>query len=131
MKLLFTLDMPNNNAWNGRWSGEGQFYGRIRSCGTAKKTRKRLQPILEKGYFYYNFGDGWGASVTVTEATAQDVQKVKKSSRGFCGYDWMIDSILTWGEILTYQQERDRYKALREKEEMERESRERKLEVGA
>lgn len=101
MKLLFTLNMPNVNSWNGRWSGEGNVYARIRNFGTAKKTAERLRPILDSGYFYYNFGDGWGASVTVKEATAEDVKRVKKQSRGFCGYDWMIDSILEHGDIRT------------------------------
>ena len=108
MKLLFVLDMPNNNAWNGRWSGEGNFYGRIRSFRKTKAMEEKLAALVGKGYFYYNFGDGWGASVTLSWATAADVRRVHKESRGFCGYDWMIDSILEWGEILSTTQERER-----------------------
>ena|ERR1039458_4710340 len=106
MKLIFKLSMPNNNSWNGKWSGEGNLYAVIRSFGTSKKTAERLRPIIEKGYFYYNFGDGWGAGVDVYECvSAAEARSIRKRSRGFCGYDWMVNSILEHGEILNSIQE--------------------------
>lgn len=99
MKLMFVLSMPSNNAWNGRWSGEENLYARIVSLGTSKKSAEKGQSIIDAERFYHSFGDGWLACVMAKEATAKDVQRVKKLSRGFCGYDWMIDSIVAHGDI--------------------------------
>jgi hypothetical protein len=52
------------------------------------------------GSYYYNFGDGWGASVSVRKVTAAQARKIERKSVGFCGYEWMIDSIIRDGEIL-------------------------------
>ena len=35
--VCFELSMPSNNAWNGRWSGEGRCYARINNLGRTKK----------------------------------------------------------------------------------------------
>lgn len=92
--VSFKLTMPNNNAWNGKWTGEGVDYYIIR------KLKKDEQAFLAKSHtFYYNFGDGWGAMVTVEEITAQEAQKRRKNSKGFCGYDWMVESIIKNGKI--------------------------------
>lgn len=99
MILCFELGMPNRNSWNGRWSGEDNLYAKVINIGTAKKTLEKYKPILDKGYFYYNFGDGWGASVTVKEVDAKEANKIRRKSRGFCGYDWMITSIRHKGYI--------------------------------
>jgi hypothetical protein len=31
-------------------------------------------------------------------------RKLKKQSKGFCGYQWMVESIIDFGEILTAEQ---------------------------
>ena len=98
MILSFTLSMPNNNAWNGRWSGEDTLYVRAINFKT-KKAAARAQEILDEGYFYYNFGDGWGAGVTVKEVDSKEARTLRRKSAGFCGYDWMIDSIVEKGVI--------------------------------
>ena len=50
---------------------------------------------------YYNFGDGWGANVSVRIVEgAKSRNQAIKGSKGFCGYDWMIDSILKHGKII-------------------------------
>lgn len=54
---------------------------------------------LAGGYFTYTFGDGWVAAVTVREVDAQTKRRLLKESEGFCGYDWMVDSILSHGKI--------------------------------
>jgi hypothetical protein len=106
VKLIFKLSMPNNNSWNGKWSGEGDLYARIRSVGTSKVAIENAKAILKKGYFYYNFGDGWGAGVDVYECTSpKEARSIEQRSRGFCGYEWMIDSILLHGRILNSVQE--------------------------
>ena len=55
----------------------------------------------ESASFYYDFQDGWGASVCVEKMAAIDGQKIMRKSKGFCGYDWMIDEIIQLGRIKT------------------------------
>ena len=93
MILSFELGMPNNNSWNGRWSGENDFYARVINFGRGKSAEDKAREIRDKGYFYYSFGDGWGASVSVKEVDAKEAAKIRRKSNGFCGYDWMITSI--------------------------------------
>ena len=46
------------------------------------------------------FGDdGWGANVNVKIVDSKEAAKVRKKTKGFCGYDWMIDSIIERQEI--------------------------------
>jgi len=88
MLLQFTLSMPRVRTWNGRWSGEGRNYCLFRSVNAEKANK-----ILDKGYYTYSWGDGWRAGITV--------EPVRRRSRsdGFCGYDWMVDSIVKHGTI--------------------------------
>ena len=99
MILSFTLSMPNNNAWDGKWTGDSIFYARAINFGKSKKAESRAQEILDEKYFHYNFGDGWAAGVTVKKVTSQEARIIRKNSKGFCGYDWMIDSIRDHGDI--------------------------------
>ena len=94
---LFTFTMPNNNSWNGHWSGERDLFNkalRIVSRG------KNMYPDLKEGDYYYNFHDGWGANVNVKFVTDKEVKQMTKKSKGFCGYEWMIKSILKNNKIL-------------------------------
>ena len=100
MIVCFKLSMPNRGSWNGRWSGEADVYARVFYVGTAKKTIEKYKKIIEEGSYYYNFGDGWGASISVEEITGAEAKKIKKITHGFCGYDWMIDSIIKNGDII-------------------------------
>lgn len=43
----------------------------------------------------------WGASVTLKEVDGKESAKLKRKSNGFCGYEWMIDSICQHGCIKT------------------------------
>lgn len=115
--ISFELTMPNNNSWNGRWSGEGKKYFVIR-----KFDKKTSEKLLEKtvgmcASHYYNFGDGWGANVKVQKVDAKEANKRRKISSGFCGYDWMIDEIILHGKILE-REERMRLKAIKEQSEI-------------
>jgi len=91
--------MPSNNAWNGKWTGEGRLYAIVRGMGRTKKFKESMQAILDKWYFTYSFGDGWVAGITVTEVSEAEARKIQKKSEGFYGYEWMVDSIITHGEI--------------------------------
>jgi hypothetical protein len=89
--IKYTLTMPNVGSWNGKWSGEGREYNVVRRYGAKDE---RVSKILEKGSYYYDFGDGWGANISVERiANGREAKKEKKKSMGFCGYEWMIDSI--------------------------------------
>lgn len=81
-RVIFELSMPSNNSWNGKWSGEDSLY-------TIAKTMAGAKFEKLKSRYTYNFGDGWVAAVSVREAKPRE-----KASGRFCGYEWMIDSIL-------------------------------------
>lgn len=50
MQVSFELSMPNNNSWNGKWTGDGECYCVIRTMKEPPKL----------GRYSYNFGDGSG-----------------------------------------------------------------------
>jgi hypothetical protein len=88
-RMIFQLSMPSNNAWNGKWSGEGAVYT------VARRLSATRLAALASRYYTYNFGDGWTAAVTVREPAPRE-----KPTNRFCGYEWMIDSILKHGRII-------------------------------
>lgn len=49
--------------------------------------------------FYHRWEDGWTACVSVEKVDCREAQKIERKSDGFCGYDWMIESIIKYGEI--------------------------------
>jgi len=100
--------MPNNNAWNGKWTGEDNLYVLVRSFNT-KNSKAIAMCILEKGYFQYSFGDGWVAAVSVDEIDSKEAMRLKRKSQGFCGYNWMVDSIIDFLEILPSDERKRRY----------------------
>lgn len=95
--VIFRLGMPNVASWNGQWSGAGKRYVIAREL--PPKTDPVLVQKLISGYFYHNFGDGWGASVsTEIVLNAKERNKALRGSDGFCMYDWMADNILKYGQ---------------------------------
>lgn len=105
LHIAFVLTMPNNNSWNGKWSGDGKLYVRVLTVSNAKSTRAKFEKLC--GNHYYNFGDGWGANVEVKEVTGEEKRKLMKRSAGFCGYDWMVDSLHWYGKIMNDNQRRE------------------------
>lgn len=98
MIIQFTLSMPNRGSWNGGWSGENNLYAIVKKFTTIK-AREKADKILCAGSYYYQWSDGWGASVDVKEIDSLTSRRARKASRGFCGYDWMVESILNHGAI--------------------------------
>ena len=94
MILVFNLKMPGVGSWDGKWSGSKNNYYKVVNCGRGKESNIKAKEILDKERFDYNFGDGWMARIWVTEADAKGAARVRKISSGFCGYDWMVDSIM-------------------------------------
>lgn len=98
MLLVFILSMPNVGSWNGKWSGENDYYARVKSF-VSKIDKEKAQRILKEEYYHYNFGDGWSAGVTIKEVNRNEANKIRRKTKGFCGYEWMIKSIINHGEI--------------------------------
>ena len=85
--------MPNVGSWNGKWTGAENLYCRIRGLSKAKAEE------LEGKSFYYRWNDGWGASVECRKVSGNEITEMRNKSNGFCGYDWMIESIIQRGAI--------------------------------
>lgn len=96
MLISFTLTMPGRGSWDGKWSGQDRSYVVIKSYRNPPEVDGK--PISGRSY-YYRWEDGWGASVSVAEVSPDDARRLRKKSSGFCGYNWMIDSILQYGKI--------------------------------
>lgn len=97
--LCFELSMPNRGSWNGGWSGAGNIYAIIKKFPNTKKANARCAALVAKSSWYYRWEDGWGARVSVRVIDSATARAVRRISRGFCGYDWMVASILNHGEI--------------------------------
>ena len=93
--IVFELTFPNRGSWDGKWSGEKDRHIIVKKDFQVPKDR------VGKSY-YYDFGDGWGASISVRKMNGNDskYRQLKKKNVGFCGYDWMIDSIIVYDEIV-------------------------------
>lgn len=101
MKLVaFELSMPNRGSWNGKWSGSGKKYVRIKRFTKSDCIAFNIDDILKTGRFRYFWNDGWSAAIDVRVVTSTEAAKLRKESDGFCGYDWMIHSIIASGDIL-------------------------------
>ena len=90
--IVFTLTMPNVGSWNRKWSQEGTLFCRVR------KEREVPKELWGKE-FYHRWDDGWTACVSVERVPARDARKLEKESKGFCGYDWMIRTLVKDGYI--------------------------------
>lgn len=97
MQFAFILSMPNNNAWNGKWSGNDLIYARVRSVQSQKGIAKLTALV---GRHSHSFGDGWRACVEVRQVDRKEAARLRKASQGFCGYDWMIETLTLYGKIM-------------------------------
>lgn len=97
--LAAFLSMPNVGSWNNRWSGEDRPY--VYLFRAPEKNKQFLADRLSLiGYYHYDFGDGWGAGVTIKEVTEAEYKRFKKITAGFSGYDWMVNSIIKYKRIV-------------------------------
>ena len=92
--------MPNIGSWNGKWTGESNLYAIVRNMGRTKAAEEKAKEILEKKYYKYNFEDGWTARIDAKKVTAKEAATIRRISKGFCNYDWMVDSIIDNGKII-------------------------------
>ena len=92
--IVFELTMPNRGSWNGKWSQEHkQHFIFDRDINVPNKE------VIGKD-FSYNWDDGWTACVHVSRVNSKEVNKLRKINSGFCGYDWMVNSIKKHGKII-------------------------------
>lgn len=102
MIVSFELTMPNRGSWNGRWSGEDKKFFVIKKFAKRFVIKtEHFKTLLEKGRdgWYYRWEDGWGASINAEVIDSKEAAKRRKISSGFCGYEWMIGSIILRGTI--------------------------------
>jgi len=90
--IVFTLTMPNRGSWNGHWTGENELHAIVRT------ERNVPKDIIGKS-FEYNWDDGWTAKIEVEKVDCKTANKIRKNSKGFCGYDWMVKSLIKKGYI--------------------------------
>lgn len=93
MLLRFQLTMPNVGSWNGKDTGTGD------DCFAWRNVPKEKAETIKDKSFYYDFGDGWGANIRIT-------QNRRCKTAGFRGYNWMINSIIENGKIIAPSYER-------------------------
>lgn len=115
MQLAFILTMPNRGSWNGGWSGEGDLYCIVKSFTTRKEIAK-AEEMIAKRNFYYSWSDGWGANIEVKAVDHSESAKLQKKSKGFCGYDWMVNTIILYGKALADHEIDEYLKRVKEKE---------------
>lgn len=101
--LAAFLSMPNVGSWNRKWSGENRPYVSLFRAPERNKQflAERLSLI---GYYTYDFGDGWSAGITIKEVDEKEYKQLKKSTAGFYGYDWMVNSIIRYKRIVNDQE---------------------------
>ena len=95
-RVLFRLRMPRKGSWDGKWSGDDENYTLVRILGTKALKLLKLKEGGIGASWRYDFGDGWAAVVSA-QVLAPRVRP--KKGDGFCGYEWMVDSILHCGHI--------------------------------
>ena len=97
MYIAFVLSMPKCGSWNGKWTGSDRYYAIVKNF--RGKSTGRAKEILAEESFYYDFGDGWGANVSAHEVDSKEASQIKRNSKGFCNYGWMVNSIIDHLEI--------------------------------
>lgn len=109
MLISFELTMPNVGSWNGKWTGQPDKHFLVKNLRNNESDKIPLKDGMAS--FYYNFGDGWGANVTAEVVDGIEAAKRRKASKGFCGYDWMVNEIIQFGRIKDRQERIEKTKS--------------------
>lgn len=91
-RVVFQLSMPGRSSWDGRWSGEGRNYARVRDLSDDQVARLGISESPR--YWTHRWSDGWVAEISARVVPAGE--ELAKSD-GFNGYDWMIDNLIVRG----------------------------------
>lgn len=97
--VVFELTMPNRGSWNGKWTGDGKGHYIFKDFAPGEFKKKYKETVI--GSWSYRWDDGWTACITSRVVDGQELRRLRKNNSGFCGYDWMVRSILATGEIKT------------------------------
>jgi hypothetical protein len=93
-RVEFRLGMPSIGSWDGKWSGSGRNYTVARELSL--EDLERLGITAEgTSHWTHSWDDGWAASITARRLAPGER---RKKSDGFCGYKWMVDRIVRWGD---------------------------------
>lgn len=95
--LLFSLYMPNPPTYNSKWLLEEEDHTVARSF-TDSEFAKLPDNILGVHFFYWD--DGWIAQIFVRQVDLREKRNRLKKSSGFCGYEWMVESLIERGKII-------------------------------
>lgn len=95
--LCFELSMPHVASWNGRWSGEKDVHVIMKS---SREIGEKRCDELDGKSFFYRWDDGWCACVSCRIIDGDEGEFLRRVNRGFCGYDWMVKSIIKNNEIV-------------------------------
>ena len=99
MILAFELSMPGIGSWNKKWSGEGRYYAMVKNMGRSQKAKAQGHDIIANQPYNHSWDDGWRARIDVRQVDAQEARKIRRDTKGFCGYDWMVENIMLCGSI--------------------------------
>ena len=97
MLVAYTLTMPSAPSWNGKWSGEDRLWCVVRKYKDARA--QEISKSTSSTHYYYRWSDGWIANVHARIVSSAEASQLRKKSFGFAGYEWMIDSIESYGKI--------------------------------
>lgn len=93
IRIKFSLSMPGVSSWNGKWSGKGKNYIKVKTMTDSRA--KELFGDKNQRSWSHRWSDGWCACVIGT--IMEKGERIKKSD-GFCGYDWMVENIWLYGD---------------------------------
>lgn len=99
MIAAFTLSMPGVGSWDGKWSRSGDCHVIVRALSAEQAARAFNRTGEADGYHHYSWPDGWAAGVTVRAVDRNEARRLRRKTDGFCGYGWMVQSIVECGEI--------------------------------
>ena len=95
--------MPICNSQDGKWSGRDRNLVICRKLGRKVSDLERAKSLATNDMahtnYLYCFDDGWMASIRVDLVSLKESKRCMDTSDGFYGYEWMIDSILKYGNI--------------------------------
>lgn len=92
--VVFSLSMPHCGSWNGRWSSENRKHLLF------QRMPDKLAAELNGKSWDYHWNDGWCALIDARIVSGEESRKLRRQNAGFCGYEWMVESILAFGRIV-------------------------------
>lgn len=86
--------MPSRSSRSARWP-VGKLYAKVVTFPESKSGI--ANKILEKQPYYHFWKDGLIAKISAMVVDSKEAASIKRQSKGFYGFDWMIANILSHG----------------------------------